>query len=66
MRPATYYYLAQTWPHHRRQTRPGTLSRDGYRGRHARPHSPRRSPGRELSAFARRVLAALSGTSQPA
>ena len=66
MRAASYYYLAQSWPH-RRQTRPGPLSRAGYRGRHVRPRSPRRGhPGRELAALARRVLAALSGTSQPA
>lgn len=67
MRAASYYYLAQTWPHRSRQTRPGTLRRAGYQARHARPPSPRRRhPGRELAALARRVLAALSGTSQPA
>jgi hypothetical protein len=66
MRTASYYYLAQTWPH-RRQTRPGAPPRAGYQGRHARPHSPRRGhPGRELAALGRRVLAALSGSSQPA
>jgi hypothetical protein len=67
MRAASYYYLAQNWPHRSQQTRPGTLSRAGYQGRHARPHSPRRGhPGRELAALGRRILAALSGTSQPA
>ena len=66
MRSASYYYLAQTWTDGR-QTRPGAPPRAGYQGRHVRPHSPRRRhPGRELAAFARRVLAALSGTSQPA
>ena len=62
MRPATYYYLAQAWP---RPTRPRSLRRAAYRGRHAAAPASRR-PGRELPAVARRVLAALSGTSQPA
>ena len=66
MRSASYYYLVQAWPQGR-QTRPGAPPRAGYQGRHARPHSPRRRhPGRELAALGRRVLAALSGSSQPA
>jgi hypothetical protein len=64
MRPASYYYLAQAWPN-RRQSRPCAPSRATRRGRHAMP--PRRyHPARELPALARRVLAALTGTSQPA
>lgn len=63
MRPASYYYLTQAWPS--RKSRPSAPSRATRRGRHAMP--PRRfQPARELAAFARRVLAALSGTSQPA
>jgi hypothetical protein len=66
MRPATYYYLAQAWrPDGHRQTQRGTRSRAASRGRHA--YAPRHDhPGRELPAIARRVLAVLSGTSQPA
>ena len=63
MRPASYYYLAQAWPSDRR--RPSGPSRTTRRGRHAM--APRRyHPARELPALARRVLAALTGTSQPA
>jgi hypothetical protein len=65
MRPATYYFLAQAWPIHRRQGAPGALFRVTSRGRHARPR-PRYHLGRELPALARRVRAAMSGTSQPA
>jgi hypothetical protein len=65
MRPATYYFLAQVWasqPHH---AQPGARSRATRRGRHAM--APRRYHfGRELPALARRVRAAMSGTSQPA
>jgi hypothetical protein len=64
MRPATYYYLAQAWrPDGHRQTQRG--ARSASRGRHG--YAPRHDrPGRELPAVARRVLAVLSGTSQPA
>jgi len=44
MRAASYYYLAQTWPHRSRQTRPGTLRRAGYQARHARPHLAAATP----------------------
>ncbi len=66
MRPATYYYLTQAWPARRHSQSPrGTLFRVRRRGRHAQ--APRRDhPGRELRAVARRVLAVLTGTSQPA
>jgi hypothetical protein len=64
MRPASYYYLTQAWPNRRRQSQPGTPSR-ARRGRHAM--APRRyHPARELPALARRVLATLTGSSQPA
>jgi hypothetical protein len=67
MRPATCYFLAQAWAPRDRQAPPGALPRAGYRRRHARPHPTRRiHPGRELPGLARRVLAALSGTSQSA
>jgi hypothetical protein len=63
MRPASLYYLTQAWPsNQRRQSGP---SRTTHRGRHAM--APRRyRPARQLSALARRVFAALTGTSQPA
>ena len=66
MRPATYYYLTQAWPARRhRQIQRGALFRVRRRGRHAQ--APRRDhPGRGLQAVARRVIAALSGTSQTA
>jgi hypothetical protein len=65
MRPASFYYLAHAWPSRRRQTLPGAPARATSRGRHAR--APRHDHlGRELPALARRVLAALSGTSQAA
>jgi hypothetical protein len=65
MRPATYYYLTQAWPSRHRQSRPGASSRATRRGRHAK--APRRyHPARELPALARRALATLTGTSQPA
>jgi hypothetical protein len=64
MRPATFYYLTQAWPGQRRQSQPGTRSR-ARRGRHAM--APRRyRPARELPALARRVIATLTGSSQPA
>ena len=63
MRPASLYYLAQTWPsNQRRQSGPSRTTR---RGRHAA--APRRyHPARELPALARRVFAFLTGSSQPA
>lgn len=66
MRPAAYYYLAQVWPTQgNRQDQRGTPFRLKSRGRHAR--APRRDLSwRELPVAARRVLAALSGTSQAA
>jgi hypothetical protein len=65
MRPASYYYLTQAWPSERPQSQPSTPSRGTRRGRHAM--APRRyHPARELPALARRVLATLTGTSQPA
>lgn len=67
MRPATYYYLAQAWPSRgRRPIQPYAISRAANRGRHAHAPAPRRHAGRELPAIARRVLAALSRTSQEA
>ena len=65
MRPASYYYLTQAWPSQRRRhSQPGAPSRATRRGRHAM--APRRyHPARELPALARRVLATLTGTSQP-
>jgi hypothetical protein len=63
MRPASYYYLTQAWPSNRRR-RSGT-SRSTRRGRHAMARR-RYHPARELPALARRVLAALTGASQPA
>ena len=66
MRGATYYYLAQAQrPRGQRQTRPDALPDAGNQGRHA-PAPRRGRPWRELPPAARRVLAALSGTSQPA
>jgi hypothetical protein len=65
MRPASLYYLIQAWPSSQRQAHPGAPFRAARRGRHAMPPR-RRFPGRELPALARRVFAALSGTSQPA
>jgi hypothetical protein len=63
MRPASLYYLTQAWP--ASQRRPSAPSRARRRGRHAMP--PRRyHPARQLPALARRVFAALTGTSQPA
>ena len=69
MRPASVYYLTQAWPSQRRQSQPGAPSRASRRasrrGRHAM--APRRyRPARELPALARRVRAALTGSSQPA
>ena len=64
MRAASLYYVTQAWPNGRRQSRPGAPSR-ARRGRHAM--APRRYRlARELPALARRVLAALTGSSQPA
>lgn len=63
MRPASYYFLTQAWPSRQRRTKPGASSR-ARRGRHAM--APRYQPTRQLPALARRVLAALTGTSQPA
>ena len=64
MRPATVYFLAQTWAprtnqqFQREDAPPCTASR----GRHARV--PRRERlGRGLPAVTRRVLAVLNGTS---
>jgi len=66
MRPASYYFLAQTWPsRQRRQSHPGAGSRATRRGRHAMA-SRRYRPARQLPALARRVLASVTGTSQPA
>jgi hypothetical protein len=67
MRPATLYYLAQAWsPPTGRQFQPDDAPPcTATRGRHAR--GPRRDhPGRGLPALTRRVLAALTGTAQPA
>ena len=67
MRPATIYYLAQTWsPRTNRQfQRDDAPPSAASRGRHAR--APRRyRPGRALTAVARRALAVLNGTSQAA
>ena len=66
MRPASYYYLTQAWPASRsRQGQPNGPSRTTRRGRHAM--APRRyRPARGLPALARRVLATVTGTSQPA
>jgi len=64
MRPASYYFLAQTWPSRQRcQSHPG--ARATRRGRHAMA-SRRYRPARQLPALARRVLASVTGTSQPA
>ena len=64
MRAASLYYVTQAWPSQRRQSQPSAPSRPR-RGRHAM--APRRyRPARELPALARRVLAALTGSSQPA
>jgi hypothetical protein len=64
MRPASYYYLAQTY-NQRRPSQPSAPPRATRRGRHAM--APRRyRPTRELPALARRVLATLTGTSQTA
>jgi hypothetical protein len=65
MRPASYYYLAQAWPQNqRRQSQPSAPSRATRRGRHAM--APRRNhAARDLPALARRVLATVTGTSQP-
>jgi hypothetical protein len=65
MRPASYYYLTQAWPHRRRRSQPGAPSRATRRGRHAMARR-RYNPARELPALARRVRATLTGTSQPA
>ena len=63
MRPASCYYLAQAWPSsQRRHSGPARTTR---RGRHAMAPC-RYHPARELPALARRVRAALTGTSQPA
>ena len=65
MRPASYYYLTQAWPSSRRRaSRPGGQARATRRGRHAL-ETRRYRPTRELPALARRVLATLTGTSQP-
>ena len=65
MRPASLYYVTQAWPSQGRQSQPGAPSRATRRGRHAM--APRRyNPARELPALARRVIAILTGTSQPA
>ena len=63
MRPASLYYLTQAWPaNQRRQSGPSRITR---RGRHAMARR-RYHPARELPALARRVLATLTGSSQPA
>jgi hypothetical protein len=54
MRPVSLYYLIQAWPAQQRR-----------RGRHAMARR-RYQPTRELPALARRVFAALTGSSQPA
>ena len=66
MRPATFYYLAQVWPPH--GDRPlQSDARAAKRRRRAPAHArPRSRPRRELPAVARRVFAALSGTSPAA
>jgi hypothetical protein len=65
MRPASYYYMTQAWPSSRRRpSQPGGPARTTRRGRHALA-SRRYQPIRELPALARRVLATLTGTSQP-
>jgi hypothetical protein len=64
MRPATYYFMAQTWrAQEHRQIKPDAPPSTPGRGRHARAHAPLRGhPRRALPAVARRVLAVLSGT----
>jgi hypothetical protein len=67
MRPATIYYLAQAWSprtNHQFQREDARPSPAG-RGRHARA-SRRGRLARGLPAVKRRILAVLSGTSQPA
>ena len=62
MRPANLYYLTQATPsNQRRHSGPARTTR---RGRHAMALR-RYRPARELPALARRVFAALTGTSQP-
>ena len=63
MRPASLYYLTQAWPSNQR--RQSGTSRTTRRGRHAMARR-RYQPACELPALARRVLAALTGSSQPA
>jgi len=63
MRPASLYYLTQAAPsNQRRHSGPARTTR---RGRHAMAPC-RYHPARELPALARRVRAALTGTSQSA
>jgi hypothetical protein len=62
MRPASLYYLTQAWPS--QQRRQSASPRTTRRGRHAK--APRYRLTRELPALARRVFAALTGSSQPA
>jgi hypothetical protein len=63
MRGAAHYYLAQARrPRGHRQSQPDAPPRAANQGRHAPAHRRSRA-GRELPAAARRVLAALSGTS---
>jgi hypothetical protein len=66
MRPASYYYMAQVWPARRDgQSEHGAGTRTSRLGR--RTHTPRHAhPGRERLTVARRLLAVLNGTSQPA
>jgi hypothetical protein len=66
MRAAAHYYLAQAWrAGERPRIRPAAPSRARYQGRHVLV-SRRGQPGRTLPGVARRVRAALTGTSQPA
>jgi hypothetical protein len=66
MRPATYYYLAQVWALAGTAGSSQTPSPAPRTGAATRAQPRRIHPGRELPAVARRVLAALSGTSPAA
>lgn len=66
MRPATFYYLTQTWPSSApHPAQPDALPGSASRGRHVGAHR-RGRPARGLPAVVRRVAAALSGTWQAA